>query len=54
MTWLRVIASACAPSCQARALDREFDDELRDHLESLPKSYEAAGRTTPEARRAAV
>ncbi len=53
-TWLRVIASRCRAVWTRQRLDRDFEDELRDHLESLTEEYEAAGMSGAEARRAAV
>ena len=53
-TWLRVTASRLRAVLTRRHLDQEFDDELRDHLESLTEEYEAAGMSRPEARRLAV
>jgi predicted permease len=54
ITWLRVIAFRLRAVFTRRSLDAEFDDELRDHLESLTEHYEAAGMGRAEARRAAV
>ena len=53
-TWLRVIASRLRAVVTRQRLDHEFDDELRDHLESLTEAYQAAGMSHAEARRAAV
>ena len=52
--WLRVIASRLRAVFSRQHLDHEFDDELRDHLESLTEEYEASGMSRGEARRAAV
>ena len=40
-TWLRVIASRLGAVFTRQRLDHEFDDELRDHLESLTEEYQA-------------
>jgi macrolide transport system ATP-binding/permease protein len=53
-TWLRVIVSRLRAVLTRQRLDHDFDDELRDHLESLTEEYEAAGMSRGEARRAAV
>jgi predicted permease len=53
-TWLRVIASRLRAVFTRQRLDHEFDDELRDHLESLTEEYAASGMSHGEARRAAV
>src|ERR1700678_2114678 len=53
-TWLRVIASRVRAVFTRQRLDHEFDDELRDHLESLTEEYQAAGMNRAEACRAAV
>jgi len=52
--WLRVTLSRLQAVFLKGRLDREFDDELRDHLEALGEQYEAAGMSREEARRAAV
>ena len=54
MTWLRVIASRLHAVFTRQRRDHEFDDELRDHLESLTEEYQAAGMSYAEARRAAL
>jgi len=54
MTWLRVIASRLRAVFTRQRLDHEFDDELRDHMESLIEEYQAAGMSHGDARRAAV
>jgi predicted permease len=54
MTSLRVIASRLGAVFARQRLDHEFDDELRDHLESLVEEYQATGMSYAEARRAAV
>jgi hypothetical protein len=53
-TWLRVTASRLCAVLTRRHLENEFDDELRDHLESLTEEYEATGLSHAESRRAAV
>jgi hypothetical protein len=52
--WMRVTSSRLRAIFTKQRLDRDFDDELRDHLESLTEEYEAGGMSGGEARRAAV
>jgi macrolide transport system ATP-binding/permease protein len=54
MIWLRVIGSRLRAVFARQRLDHEFDDELRDHLESLAEEYQAAGMSNADARRAAI
>ncbi|HEX5431124.1 MAG TPA: ABC transporter permease, partial [Bryobacteraceae bacterium] len=48
------IASRLRAVFSKQRLDRDFEDELRDHLESLAEEFRAAGMTPAEARRAAL
>ncbi len=52
--WLRITASRLRAVFTKQRLDRDFDDELKHHLESLAEEYEAGGMSRGEARRAAV
>lgn len=45
---LRVIVSRLRAVFTRQRLDQDFDDELRDHLESLTEDYEAGGRAAPK------
>jgi predicted permease len=52
--WLRITASRLRAVFTKQRLDREFEDELKHHLESLTEEYAASGMSGGEARRAAA
>jgi hypothetical protein len=52
--WIRVTASRLLAVFNRQHLDRDFDNELREHLRLLTEEYEAGGLAPEPARRAAL
>ena len=52
--WTRVTASRLLAVFNKGHLDRDFDNELREHLRLLIEEYEAGGLAPEAARRAAL
>jgi hypothetical protein len=51
---LRTLWSRCVATLKSEQSDREFDDEMREHLRLLIEEHEARGLSRDEARRAAI
>jgi hypothetical protein len=54
LSWLRVTASRVRSVVTKERLDREFNDELQEHLQMLTEEYQAKGMPSQEARRTAL
>src|SRR5262245_52065628 len=54
MSWLRRLARTLANLTRRTQLDRDLDDELRFHLDSMIEASVRSGMTASEARRQAL
>jgi predicted permease len=54
LSWLLITVSRLRAMLAKRNLDREFDEELQEHLQLLADEYETRGMARDEARRAAI